>query len=646
MVGEQVTSKGGIRWPSPAQFNEAIQNLSTSMADDELRGGTAASDAMGMPLLYSGGFADVYEVHCESTDTTWAVKCFTKGAAGLRERYREIGKALDAKSLPFTVDFEYQEKGIRITGDWYPIVKMRWVEGRTLNEFIAQSINDRSILDQLFKLWVKLAERLDREGIAHADLQHGNVILVPQSSTGRLLLKLIDYDGMWTPSLSETPSGELGHANYQHPQRKTQKIYSATVDRFSHLVICCALRCLCIGGQSLWKPCNNGENLLFTEADFDDPAKSSLFRELWTLSDADAHAMVGHLILATRSNLDRVPPLHELVDDQSRVRTLTRPQVDEVNAILAQSKSSTSSTTSNQEELTEAEAGKLAAEDIDWSAVWRNDDAEDTEILQNPIPPPVEQTGWAANWRDAEAARRTMLAPLDDAQELISEPSAPPLPQCKWLSTERNVFGKWLVRYDCPTCGLRLRSPISNAGQPDQCPRCHCRFLVPGEEIRVRFEQIEVENTDQQERHDHQAEDEQQETLQATLAGALPPVGAEDQGTESQIQTPQAATLMADTVVPCPFCRVEIPSNAPMCQYCGKSFNGGQRSNVVAGILGIFLGPVGLWYKGHVDAGIIWLAMIFFICAISDGLGLILVPFLWIAMAMHAILVPAKRTNR
>ena len=331
-VGRDASS--GVAWPTAEQFNEAIQNLSTSMADEELRGGTAAVNTMGMPLLYSGGFADVYQVHCPGSNHTWAVKCFTKGASGLRERYRKISNALDSKSLPFTVDFEYLEKGVLVRGDWFPIVKMKWVEGQTLNEFVAQSLDKPNMLDQLFKLWVKLAARLHQENIAHADLQHGNVILVPKDDQGRLLLKLIDYDGMWTEKLAGSPSGELGHANYQHPQRKAGQIYSLDVDRFSHLVICCALRCLYVGGKYLWTPFDNGENLLFVENDFHSAAGSRLFRKLWTLRDQNARALVGHLILATKTSLDQVPHLHELVDDQSQVRGLTQAQENEVRSIL------------------------------------------------------------------------------------------------------------------------------------------------------------------------------------------------------------------------------------------------------------------------------------------------------------------------
>jgi hypothetical protein len=66
-------------------------------------------------------------------------------------------------------------------------------------------------------------------------------------------------------------------------------------------------------------------------------------------------------------------------------------------------------------------------------------------------------------------------------------------------------------------------------------------------------------------------------------------------------------------------------------------------NNIIAGILGLFLGPVGLWYKGKWAAGFAWLAM-GFLTALT-GVGLVLMPFFWIGMAIHAfVAAPAAAT--
>jgi len=84
-----------------------------SFRDAELKTGEAVANALGTPMPHSGNFADVYEVRCPS-GSRWAVKCFTREVFGLRERYDEIGKHLRLAKLPFMVDFQYLEEGIRV----------------------------------------------------------------------------------------------------------------------------------------------------------------------------------------------------------------------------------------------------------------------------------------------------------------------------------------------------------------------------------------------------------------------------------------------------------------------------------------------------------------------------------------------------
>ena len=172
----------------------------------------------------------------------WAVKCFTRPVAGLGERYAKIDEHLREARLPFAVGFRFLPEGIRVRGQWFPILKMEWVEGFTLNEFVRQQANKPEQLEALLGMWVRLCKRLRDADIAHADLQHGNVLLVPGETANKLKLRLIDYDGMWVPALASKPSGEAGHPAYQHPARLQGRAYTAEVDRFPHLVIGCALR--------------------------------------------------------------------------------------------------------------------------------------------------------------------------------------------------------------------------------------------------------------------------------------------------------------------------------------------------------------------------------------------------------------------
>ena len=300
-------------WPKATDFIEAVQDLCVTVEDEELRGGEVARTPLGLPMLWSGSFADVFKIDCPATGNTWALKCFTREVAGQCGRYRCIAAHLEQAQLPFTVDFQYLEQGIRIGGRWFPALKMRWIEGLTLAEFVEEYLDRPVNLKMLLDLWVKLAARLREAEMAHADLQHGNVILVPKSG-GALALRLIDYDGMYVPALAGMLSGEVGHPAYQHPQRLRDETYNAEVDRFSHLAIYCGIRCLMLGQRELWRRFNNGDNLLFREQDFRAPEQSELFQALWATSDPSLRPLVGRLALACKGPLEEAPWLDKIVE--------------------------------------------------------------------------------------------------------------------------------------------------------------------------------------------------------------------------------------------------------------------------------------------------------------------------------------------
>jgi DNA-binding beta-propeller fold protein YncE len=301
-----------MSWPTSQDYNEAIQSPASSFADVDLKTGEAAVNAIGLPIPRSGSFADVYEYH-SADGRRWAVKCFTRKVAGLEERYARIDEHLTRANLPFTVGFKFLEKGVRVRGEWYPILKMEWVEGLTLNEFVRDNANKPQYLHALTQMWAKLSRRLRRAQVAHADLQHGNVLLVPGATPTKLQLRLIDYDGMWVPALAEQHSGEVGHPNYQHPLRLRDKLFDRDVDRFPHLVIAAALRATLLGGKALWDRFDNGDNLLFKEVDLRDPGKAAVFKELWKLNDDALCALLGQLTLSERQPLAKTPWLDKVL---------------------------------------------------------------------------------------------------------------------------------------------------------------------------------------------------------------------------------------------------------------------------------------------------------------------------------------------
>src|SRR5262245_12338676 len=221
-----------MAWPTSQDYFEAVQSPEVCFSDPDLKAGSVACNALGLPIPRSGNFADVYQVKAATGSESWAVKCFTRQVPGLRDRYKELSTHLHQAKLPFSVEFKYLEQGIRIGGAWFPVLKMQWVEGHCLNDFVRDSLTKPAVLGALGLIWLKMGQRLREANLAHADLQHGNVLLVPGSTATSLAVKLIDYDGMYVPALAGNRSGEVGHPNYQHPQRLREGIYSREVDRF------------------------------------------------------------------------------------------------------------------------------------------------------------------------------------------------------------------------------------------------------------------------------------------------------------------------------------------------------------------------------------------------------------------------------
>ncbi len=210
------------------------------------------------------------------------MRCFTTPARDDERHARYQAIAARLAGLPDVfVPFRYHEQGIRVLGRWYPIVAMRWASGETLGRFVETHAQDASALRALARSLGDLLTQLEAQGIAHGDWQHDNLLV---SDNGRRVT-LVDYDGVYVPELEGGVSPEIGHANYQHPQR-TSAHFGVGLDRFAHLVMQTALLALC-RDPALWSRYSDGESLLFKRADFDRPHSSPVFRAVAALSAND-----------------------------------------------------------------------------------------------------------------------------------------------------------------------------------------------------------------------------------------------------------------------------------------------------------------------------------------------------------------------
>lgn len=259
------------QWPSSRDYVEAVQNPALAFQDPDLKTSTAAIDRLGMPFVTSGQFAYVFKMN-SANGKAQAVRCF-RGSVGDREaRYQKIDDHLDKVSAPCFVSFEYDPQGIMTGGKRYPIQVMEWIGGFPLDVYLPNVLGRKDMLKFLADQWLKALATLRDGGMAHGDLQHGNVIVDESNS-----LRLVDLDGMYVPAMAGWKSSELGHRHYQHPKRSPSH-FDAKLDNFSGLVI--YLSFVALGEQpGLWNEFHD-ENLIFTKNDFENPRTSKLLSQI------------------------------------------------------------------------------------------------------------------------------------------------------------------------------------------------------------------------------------------------------------------------------------------------------------------------------------------------------------------------------
>jgi hypothetical protein len=291
-----------MAWPSDQDYNEAIQNPRLAFADQELQSGQVELNAMGIPKARSGNFATVYKV--VASGAAHAVRCFRYDNPEHSTRYPAIASYLTQNALPYMVSFRYMSQGIRVGPSWYPFVRMRWVEGDSLVSYIEKNLSSPVALRDLAAAWAQMLSDLRQAKIAHGDLQHGNVLVVQGK------LRLVDYDGMYVPALEGSRGIELGHRNYQHPQR-TELDFGDYIDNFSAWLIYVSLVALA-AQPTLWGQLKGGDEcLLFRKADFDAPERSAAFRLLKAQPDAQVRALADRMEYFLWLPPDQVPAISE-----------------------------------------------------------------------------------------------------------------------------------------------------------------------------------------------------------------------------------------------------------------------------------------------------------------------------------------------
>ena len=233
---------------------EELSYLRPVLGDDEL------------PVMTGGNFAEIFKMKDERDGKFYAVKCFTKEQEGRAEAYREIAKELKDVSSPYLVSFRYLENELFVdtnqtTETEFPVLLMDWVEGKTLDKYLRENLDDKYALEMLAYRFSQLAQWLIPQPFAHGDLKPDN-ILVREDGT----LVLVDYDGMYVPAMKGQKARELGSPDFRHPQR-TEDDFDEHIDDFPIVSILLSLRAISSYPRILSEYGGDGR-LLFKKEDY------------------------------------------------------------------------------------------------------------------------------------------------------------------------------------------------------------------------------------------------------------------------------------------------------------------------------------------------------------------------------------------
>jgi tRNA A-37 threonylcarbamoyl transferase component Bud32 len=300
-------------WPSTRDYAAALTDTGLCFADDDLIDGQVDTNADGLPQSKTGNSASVFKV--VKNEKAWAVKCFHWHTDEHQKRYDAIQKALAASSAPYFIKMQYLKQGIKTDGVWYPVVKMQWVDGETLDNYILNNIQFPSRINNVKNSFKLLQSELARNDFGHLDLQHGNIIVQMDR------IRLVDYDCFFVPALADLGSLELGHHNYQHPKR-LKSHNGAYLDNFSAWVIFASLQCIGID-PTLWHTLGGGDEcLLFRSEDYGNPFASYAFAVLESHNSVEIRTISRLLRSFCELPVTEIPAVNETMASPINLKPL------------------------------------------------------------------------------------------------------------------------------------------------------------------------------------------------------------------------------------------------------------------------------------------------------------------------------------
>ena len=289
-----------MQYPLISEYVRSIQDASNNL--DELAHLVPVLDDHGEPYRSSGAFAVVFKMKNEQTGKCYALKCFTEEQEGRAEAYRQIADELELVDSSYITSVKYLEKEIFVDSsceeDEFPVLLMDWIDGETMETYIAENYQDNYTMAMLCYRFCKMAVWLRSQPFAHGDIKPDNIMVRPDGS-----LTLVDYDGMFVPAMKGQKSPTIGTKDFSHPLR-TVDDFDETIDDFALASIALSLKAISLK-PSLLDEYGAADRLLFSAEDYRELSKSKVLAALQELmNDEEVNTLLSLFLLAkTKNNL-------------------------------------------------------------------------------------------------------------------------------------------------------------------------------------------------------------------------------------------------------------------------------------------------------------------------------------------------------
>ena len=318
-----------MQYPLISEYVRAIQDASNNL--DKLAHLVPVLDDHGEPYRSSGAFAVVFKMKNEQTGKCYALKCFTEEQEGRAEAYRQIADELEFVDSSYITSVKYLDKEIFVDSscekDEFPVLLMDWIDGETMETYIAENYQNGYAMAMLCYRFCKMAAWLRSQPFAHGDIKPDNIMVRPDGN-----LTLVDYDGMFVPAMKGQKSPTIGTKDFSHPLR-TVDDFDETIDDFALASIALSLKAISLK-PSLLDEYGAADRLLFSVNDYNKLCKINLWKKLSKIKNMEIKKLQTCLRLAeNRQNYDNL--LISCVKEPTKDTTLEKVDFLKARAISA-----------------------------------------------------------------------------------------------------------------------------------------------------------------------------------------------------------------------------------------------------------------------------------------------------------------------